>query len=89
MKKNCIFAIIYFVSYNKYAIFALYLHRCYMKTRQFCAELTAKGCFVIRSGSEHDIWKNPATGNIFAIPRHPSKELPKGLEYKARKVLGV
>lgn len=60
-----------------------------MKTRQFCAELTAKGCFVIRKGSEHDIWKSPITGNIFAVPRHPAKELPKGLEYKARKVLGV
>ena len=60
-----------------------------MKTRQFCAELTAKGCFVLKHGAEHDIWKNPLNGRIFAIPRHQSKELPKGLEYKARKVLGI
>lgn len=60
-----------------------------MKTKQFCAELIAKGCFVKSHGSRHDIWYSPITNKTFPIPRHGSQELGKGLEYKARKVLGV
>lgn len=67
----------------------MYLKPMLMKTKQFCAELTEKGCFVVRSGGNHDIWKSPITGNTFPIPRHNSKELSKGLECKARKVLGI
>ncbi len=60
-----------------------------MKIAKFCAELAAKGCFIFRHGSRHDVWKNPATGQTFAIPRHGSKELSRGLEIQARKTLGV
>lgn len=60
-----------------------------MKTKQFCAELTAKGCFVVSHGGRHDIWYSPITDRTFPIPRHPSLELGKGLEHKARKALGI
>lgn len=60
-----------------------------MKTKQFCAELSAKGCFVVSHGSRHDIWYSPLTERTFTIPRHQSKELGTGLEHKARKALGV
>lgn len=60
-----------------------------MKASQFCAELKAKGCTIFRHGSRHDVWINPQTCKTFAIPRHGSKELPKGLEIQARKVLGI
>ena len=58
-----------------------------MKYNQFYAELTSAGCFILRHGAGHDIWKSPKTGNIFALPRHGKEEVPKGMERKARKVL--
>ena len=58
-----------------------------MKTKQFCAELTANGCFVVRNGSRHDIWKNPKTGAKYPIPRHQSQELSKRIENEARRIL--
>ena len=60
-----------------------------MKYNQFIAELTAAGCYVSRHGANHDIWYSPIPGELFPIPRHGGKEVPKGLERKARKVLGV
>ena len=35
-------------------------------------------CYMIREGANHEIWLNPDTGEEFPIPRHYSKELPKG-----------
>lgn len=35
-------------------------------------------CYILREGSNHEIWLNPNTGKIFQIPRHYSKELPTG-----------
>lgn len=35
-------------------------------------------CYCIREGSNHEIWKNPNTGEEFQIPRHPSKEVKTG-----------
>ena len=55
-----------------------------MKYNQFIAELTAAGCYVSRHGANHDIWYSPITGELFPIPRHGGKEVPKGLERKAR-----
>lgn len=58
-----------------------------MKYNQFIAELTAAGCYVSRHGANHDIWYSPITGELFPIPRHGGKEVPKGLERKARKTV--
>lgn len=58
-----------------------------MKTKQFVQELTAAGCRLLRHGSEHDIWHSPITGNIDAVPRHGSQEIPKGLERRLRRKL--
>ena len=41
-----------------------------------------------RHGANHDIWYSPITGELFPDPRHGGKEVPWGLERKARKVLG-
>ncbi|MDR1004257.1 MAG: type II toxin-antitoxin system HicA family toxin [Prevotellaceae bacterium] len=60
-----------------------------MKYNDFYAELTAKGCYLKRHGGNHDIWYSPITDVIHPIPRHGSKEVPKGTERRARKVLGV
>lgn len=60
-----------------------------MKQKEFCAELLAAGCRLIRHGAKHDIWYSPITGKKWAIPRHGSKELASGTERKARKELGI
>lgn len=60
-----------------------------MKTKQFVKELKAAGCYLVRHGSEHDVWFSPITGEKVAIPRHGSQELGKGLERRLRrKMLG-
>ena len=60
-----------------------------MKYKQFKAELSAKGCYIVRHGAEHDIWFSPITNTKTAIPRHGGKEVSKGLESKIRKALGI
>ena len=60
-----------------------------MKTKQFCAEIRAAGCYIIRRGGNHDIWYSPITGRRWPIGRHESQEMPSGTERKAREVLGV
>ena len=39
--------------------------------------LNKAGCLVKRHGVSHDIWINPKTGNMAAVPRHGSKEIKK------------
>ena len=58
-----------------------------MKTSQFVQELKASGCYLVRNGSEHDIWFSPVTGSKAPVPRHGSKELGKGLERRLRHLL--
>ncbi len=35
-------------------------------------------CYMIREGSNHEIWLNPDTGEQFTIPRHYSKDVKPG-----------
>jgi predicted RNA binding protein YcfA (HicA-like mRNA interferase family) len=49
----------------------------------------AKGCYILRHGSEHDIWVNPATGGTAPIPRHHSKEVKTGTAERIMKALGI
>lgn len=41
-----------------------------MKRTALLAHLTANGCVFAREGGSHSIWKNPATGEVQAVPRH-------------------
>lgn len=41
-----------------------------MKREALLAHLNAHGCRLEREGASHSIWKNPATGEIQAVPRH-------------------
>lgn len=59
-----------------------------MKYNQFIAELTAAGCYVSRHGANHDIWYSPITGELFPIPRHGGKEVPKGWNVKQERCSG-
>lgn len=60
-----------------------------MKTSELTKLAKKHGCRILRHGSEHDIWINPQTGGTTSIPRHKSKELPKGTELKIKKDLGL
>ena len=33
--------------------------------------LTQNGCFLLREGKNHSLYKNPANGNFTAVPRYP------------------
>ena len=49
-----------------------------MKYNELQRELRKAGCFLLRNGGDHDIWYSPITGLKKAVPRHGSKEIPKG-----------
>jgi len=41
-----------------------------MKTTELLKILKKKDCYLIRHGSNHDIWFSPITNKQFALPRH-------------------
>lgn len=60
-----------------------------MKYGQLKAELTAAGCYPIRSGGNHEIWFSPITDKRFPVPSHGSKEVPPSTERYIRKNAGI
>ncbi|MBI3013740.1 MAG: type II toxin-antitoxin system HicA family toxin [Candidatus Tectomicrobia bacterium] len=45
-----------------------------MKRREFIRHLVRDGCGLLRSGSRHDIYFNPKTGQKQPVPRHAEIE---------------
>ena len=41
-----------------------------MKRKDPIKRLNDSGCILIRHGSRHDLYKNPATGKKQPVPRH-------------------
>jgi len=41
-----------------------------MKRKELIHQLTSAGCVLVRSGSRHDLYKNPVTGKKQPVPRH-------------------
>jgi predicted RNA binding protein YcfA (HicA-like mRNA interferase family) len=41
-----------------------------MKRKDLVKKLIDEGCFLVRHGSRHDLYKNPITGKKQPIPRH-------------------
>jgi len=58
-----------------------------MKRKELVRGLERKGCRLLRSGSRHDIYINPKTGQKQPIPRHT--EIDNVLAKHIRKYLGV
>ena len=58
-----------------------------MKRKQFVRQLEKEGCLLLRSGSRHDIYINPKTGQKQPVPRH--NELDDILVKHIRKFLGL
>ena len=55
-----------------------------MKRLDLVAKLERGGCYLVRHGGLHDIYKNPVSGQIQSVPRH--REINERL---ARKILRV
>ena len=41
-----------------------------MKRAEFIRRLTVHGCYLLRHGSNHDIFLNPQNGKKQPVPRH-------------------
>lgn len=60
-----------------------------MKYSEFEAELSAAGCYVIRSGGSHRIWFSPLTNSMFPLGHHGAKEVPNSTVRNVRRLSGV
>jgi len=58
-----------------------------MKRREFIEGLRYDGCYLVRHGANHDVYKNPRNGMQTAVPRHT--ELTNFICSKVRKELGL
>jgi len=60
-----------------------------MKTSELINGAKKNGCYILRHGSDHDIWINPKTGKTASIPRHKSKEIATGTAHRIIKDLEI
>jgi len=58
-----------------------------LKRRDFIAHLKKHGCELLREGSNHSWWHNPANGARSAVPRH--NEISDTLCRKICKDVGI
>jgi len=56
-----------------------------MKRKALLKKLDDSGCILIRHGSRHDLYKNPATGKKQPVPRH--NEIDENLARHIIKIL--
>lgn len=49
-----------------------------MKSSELKRILKKKGCKLLRHGSRHDLWINPANGKSTTVPRHDAQEVNTG-----------
>jgi len=58
-----------------------------MKREELIRQLNRNGCQLLRHGSRHDLYLNPATGQKQPIPRH--SEIDNALAKHIKKYLGL
>lgn len=58
-----------------------------MKRAALLRELRRAGCVLVRHGSRHDLFRNPANGRKAPVPRH--REIKDTLAELIRKQLGL
>lgn len=58
-----------------------------MKRDELIRQITREGCRLLRHGSRHDIYINPATGQRQPVPRH--SEIDNALAKHIKKYLGL
>jgi predicted RNA binding protein YcfA (HicA-like mRNA interferase family) len=60
-----------------------------MKTSELTKKIKKNDCVFVEHGKEHDKWHSNRTGKDIMIPRHGSKEIPKGTAKRILKDAGV
>ncbi|MBQ6197804.1 MAG: type II toxin-antitoxin system HicA family toxin [Bacteroidales bacterium] len=60
-----------------------------MKYSELHRILRDTGCFIVRNGGSHPIWKSPITGLLFETGYHESQEVRKGTLKKIAKRSGI
>jgi predicted RNA binding protein YcfA (HicA-like mRNA interferase family) len=60
-----------------------------VKVSEFIRQLKKKGAKFHSHGSRHDWYENPENGKKSQVPRHKSKELPKGTMKDILEELGL
>ncbi|MBO7396568.1 MAG: type II toxin-antitoxin system HicA family toxin [Bacteroidales bacterium] len=60
-----------------------------MKYSEIHRKLREAGCYIIRSGSRHPIWKSPITGKQFPTSYHEAEEAKKGTLKAIKTLSGV
>lgn len=58
-----------------------------MKRVDLIKTIEAAGCVLVRHGSKHDVYRNPATGEIQPVPRH--REIDEQLARKIVRALNT
>jgi len=58
-----------------------------MKRKDLVKHLTKTGCVLLRHGSKHDVFLNPANGKKQPVPRHT--EIDEQLARHIKKFLGI
>jgi mRNA interferase HicA len=58
-----------------------------MKRSELIRQLNEAGCVLVRHGSRHDVYGNPATGQKQPVPRH--REIDDALAKHIKKYLGL
>lgn len=59
-----------------------------MKNIELLKILKKNGCYLVRHGSNHDMWFSPITGQQFAVPRHKD-EIKTGTAKSILKSAGI
>ena len=60
-----------------------------MRISEFKRQLKKQGIKLLRHGSRHDIYINPADGKTSELPRHDQKEIGTGLKNSILNDLGL
>lgn len=50
----------------------------HIKYSELTKQLRSIGCYILRHGSNHDMWYSPITEKKFPVPRHQSEDVKKG-----------
>jgi len=58
-----------------------------MKRKKLIRQIEKEGCILLRHGSRHDVYQNPANGKKQPVPRHT--EIDDQLAKHIRKYLGL
>ena len=80
---------VFFIDIRIYTCYSLFIvKKVSMKTSELQKLLKKNGCYIVRHGSNHDIWCSPITCKEFPVPRHPSQDVKKGTFNSIKKDAG-